>query len=274
MKDQASRLRVLVSGEDLGLHIPQLCERFNESTRIIAVTSGKGGVGKTTVAVNLAMTLAELSNRVLLVDADLGLANVDVMLGIESKRHIGHLLSTNVTAEEIAVDGPLGIKVISGGSGLKELTDVSRRDRAVILRKLGMYCGNFDFVVVDTSPGIGRDVIDFLDWADDLLLVTTTEPTSIKDTYAAFKMITNEMPEKKVVIVVNSASPVQADRAVHALNQVFNKFLSRECVDWLEIEQDNLIGRAVHARKPFVQTYPKSPAAGCIWRLADQLVGV
>jgi len=275
LKDQATKLRLLVSesekrNQKKGVY-PVSVTLSPKNTRVIAVTSGKGGVGKTTLAVNLALLLSRMPAKVLLVDADLGLANVDVMLDIDNGRHLGHLLMTNCTAEEVAADGPNGIKVISGGSGLRDLADAGSEGRAIILEKLAAYCANFDYVVVDTSPGIGEDVVDFLQWADDLLLVTTTEPTSITDAYAALKVASTEMPGKDVVVVVNSADTVQASQAVTVINNVANKFLGRHCNCWYPIEHDALVGRAIRERKPFVDTYPKSRAAECLERLASEL---
>lgn len=271
MKDQAAKLRMLVAGTEKRCTMPTTSGKMWKNTRVIAVTSGKGGVGKTTLAVNLALLLAKMPARVLLVDADLGLANVDIMLDIDNGRNIGHLLMTNCTADEVAVDGPCGIKVISGGSGLRDLADAGTEGRAVILEKLAAYCSNFDYVVVDTSPGISEDVVDFLQWADDLLLVTTTEPTSITDAYAAFKVASTEMPGKEVIVVVTSADTMQANQAVSVINNVANKFLGRHCNCWYPIEHDALVGRAIRDRTPFVNTYPKSPAAACLTKLANEL---
>lgn len=273
MRDQASRLRQLVSGTNSDAS-PAACPTKSASggrSRVIAVTSGKGGVGKTMVAVNLALLFAEMRSKVLIVDADLGLANVDVMLGMDPGQHIGRLLSPDGRADEVAADGPCGVKVISGGSGLRELADAASVERLTLLSKLRSYYGEFDYVLVDTSPGIGSDVTDFLTTADDILLVTTGEPTALRDTYAAIKTIAQTIPGADVTPVVNRAGSKQASQAMDALNQVARRFLDREFTRWHFIEDDLMVGRAIAERRPIVRSYPRSPASVCLRRLANEL---
>lgn len=273
--DQAARLRALVSSGGTGsvlLREPARDESGGRS-HTIAVTSGKGGVGKTTVAVNLALILAEAGHRTLLIDADLGLANVDVMLGLEPGRHLGHLLLDDYSPADVAMEGPLGLEVISGGSGLRELAEAEQPQRSRLLTKLREYSRGFDFVVVDTSPGIGADVTDFLRDADDIALLTTPDPTSVRDTYAATKAMTLEIPDARPHLVVNLASADTAAGTVSALNSVTSKFLAREFSQWSHLEPDPMVGRSIHERRPLILSYPRTPASASLRRLAKMFAG-
>ena len=276
MMDQAAKLRILAAGD----RVPEAmayaavpAPRWT-GTRVIAVTSGKGGVGKTTVAVNLALLLAEEAGKVLIVDADLGLANVDVLLGLESARHIGHILFSDYDPDEVAAVVPGGVKVISGGSGLRDLARVSSAERRLLLDKLCAYYQQFRYVLVDTSPGIGDDVVDFLRGSDEILLVTTPEPTALRDSYAAAKTMAQEVPDIDVRVVVNAASSDrQAEETVAVLNEVAGRFLDRRYERWHRIAADPCAAKSVNLCRALVHLFPRSPAAISFRRLARSLAG-
>ncbi len=268
MKDQAAKLRQMMG--DMPAVVAHEMQPHG-AARVIAVTSGKGGVGKTTIAVNIALVLAETS-RALLVDGDLGLANIDVMLGIDSGRHMGHLLLPSCSCADVAADGPNGLKVISGGSGLRELAEAGEEERSALIQKLSAYFRGFDYVVVDTSPGIGAGVLDFLHVADEILLVSTSEPTSVRDAYAAAKTIARNMPNASVMPVFTTSNQRQARQALEALNQVTRRFIGSGFDNSHLIEADPMVSRAITERSPLVRSYPRSPAAICLRKLANHIL--
>ena len=196
-----------------------------------------------------------------------------MMLGLNPARHLGRLLVSECAAEDIAEEGPLGVKVISGGSGLRELAEADEFGRESLREKLRAYYPKFDFVVIDTSPGIGDHVLGFLRDADEILLVTTPEPTSLRDTYAATKAIFGKVPGAQPSLVVNMASSESAAAgAVNALNSVTQKFLDRRYDDWFRIESDPIIGRAICDRRPAALSYPRSPSVTSLRRIARTLM--
>jgi flagellar biosynthesis protein FlhG len=193
------------------------------------------------------------------------------MLGVDSTRHLGHLLTGAFSADEIAVEGPAGVRIISGGSGLRELADLSKNERATILEKILAYCRQYDWTVIDTSPGIGSNVTDFLGIAAEILLVTTPEPTAVRDTYAALKTVSRKLPETPVRLVINSASPRSARDAVAAINGVALKFLGKSYTNWHNIDADDLVRRSVRDRQVLAESFPRSQAAVAMRNLANTL---
>ena len=157
------------------------------SARVIAITSGKGGVGKTNLTVNLAFAMKKIGRRVMIIDADLGMANVDVVLGTVSKHHLLHLLQPEVTLQDVLIHGPDGINYISGGSAIERAVDFTPQERQCLMDKLTACESMADIVLIDTGAGLGRNVLDFILAADEVVLVTTPEPTALTDAYAVMK---------------------------------------------------------------------------------------
>ena len=176
----------------------------SSSLRVLTVSSGKGGVGKTNVVANLAYALAGKDKKVLVVDADLGLNNIDILLGLAPRFHIGHVLSGQKSIEEILVDGPNGVKVLPAGDGLQELTQIDSEKKMLLMDELDRVSNGFDYLLFDTGAGISANVTYFCAAAHEILLIATSEPTSLTDVYALIKILHKQHGQKHFRIIINS----------------------------------------------------------------------
>jgi len=256
--DQAARLRELAQGA--GEAVPAL--------PAIAITGGKGGVGKTCVAVNLALTLADLGLRPLLVDLDLGLANADVMLGVAAGVTLHDVISGGKPASAALQRLPSGISFIPAASGREELTRLQARTLYRLLREVGKVAYGHDLIVFDTAAGIGREVSLPLQASRVVLVVVTPEPTSLTDAYALIKVLEQASPGKDIRVLVNQASGQDEAVATFArLRKVAQAYLRRDLVLAGALPRDRAVGEAVRARKPFAGN-PDSPAARALRALA------
>ncbi len=241
--------------------------------RVIAVTSGKGGVGKTNLTVNLAIALGMSGQRVLVIDADLGMANVDVVLGSMSRKHLLNLLEDGVALSDVLVHGPYGVNYISGGSGIEKAKSFNRQQRHCLMEKLSE-CGEMaDIILVDTGAGLGKNVMDFILAADEVLLVTTPEPTALTDAYAVMKAYSMYSRKKNLKLIVNRVYDADESREVtEKLRQTSQKFLNMpvECLGY--IFEDRNVTVSVRGQKPFFATLPKTIASKCIQGIAERLL--
>lgn len=269
MKDQAERLRSLAGKSR------KAPEPLPEGAgRVIAVASGKGGVGKTSVVANLGAALARRGRRVLALDADFGLANLDILLNLRAGKNLGHLLRGEATAEEIVQEAAPGFSVLPGASGVERLADLDAADRERVLSGLFRVAEGFDYVLIDTAAGIGRNVTELCLAAREVLLVTDPEPTSLTDAYGLSKILFAQSADVALRLVVNSASGEAEGRAVgEKLNQVMGRFLQREIPYLGHIAQDPFVSKATARQTPFVLAYPRCPAALCVEKLAGELEG-
>jgi flagellar biosynthesis protein FlhG len=238
------------------------------------VTSGKGGVGKTNIATNLALALRQTNHRVALIDVDLGLANVDIVLGITPAFNLGHVFRGEKTLQEIMVEGPLGLTILSGGSGITDLANLNGWRLEVFIKSLEQLNREFDFVILDTGAGIHRNVLSFVLAATEILVVTTPEPTAITDAYGLLKVIHQQSPEAKVRLVVNMAkNPTEAELVADKLNSVL-----REYVEW-EVEyigyvlQESQLAQAVSDQQPVLLAFPTAMSSRSLKRIAGVLAG-
>ena len=243
------------------------------NVRVIAITSGKGGVGKTNIAVNLAIALQRMGHRVLVIDADLGMANVDVLLGAASRRHLLDLLHPEVALEDVIVETPHGIQYISGGSGIEKALDYDHAEKALLQQKLADCAARADLIIVDTGAGLGRNVMDFILAADEVLLVTTPEPTSLTDAYAVMKAYSIYAVQKNLRLVINRVYEQKESReVVSKLRRAAEKFLHMpvECLGY--VFEDTAVTKAVRRQTPLIEADPGSAAARCIEALAEALI--
>jgi flagellar biosynthesis protein FlhG len=208
MKDQAEKLRQVIdnlksrqAASQAAMPVPPV----KRSARVITVTSGKGGVGKTNITINLAIALSEMGKKVVILDADFGLANIDVLFGIVPRHSLVDVIKNRKNILEILSEGPMNTRFISGGSGVEEMVKLDRAQLQKFVENISLLDKIADVILVDTGAGLSENVMSFVMAADEVLLVTTPEPTSITDAYALIKMVSNRDREKKIKVIINRA---------------------------------------------------------------------
>ena len=247
----------------------------SSSLRVLAVSSGKGGVGKTNIVANLAYVLSKQDKKVLVVDADLGLNNIDILLGLNPKFHIGHVLSGEKNVQDIITEGPAGIHLLPAGGGLQELTQLDDEKKVVLMEELDQVSSGYDFLIFDTGAGISTNVTYFCSAAHEILLVATTEPTSLTDVYALIKTLHTKHAQKYFRVIINSVgSEAEARLIFRNLAAVADRFLPDVSVEYLGyILLDPVVTKAVRQQKAFSELYPDSKVTQCINRLVQKIVG-
>lgn len=264
--DQASKLRELVqANQDVS------------SARVIAVTSGKGGVGKTTLSVNIALEMAKRGKKVVIFDADFGLANVEVMLGIRPQFNLLDLIHNNKTMSEIITNGPDGIGFISGGSGVSELAALDNASIKLLISELVKLDQMYDVVIIDTGAGITDSVMEFVMMSPEVLLVVTPEPTSITDSYSLLKVLRRKNSfnpiYKTIHVVANRVeSETEGAEIYNKIDTVSSKFLNTKLQFLGSVLQDKNASMAVIEQKPLVQTFPNTIASKGIYQLVAKLM--
>lgn len=239
---------------------------------VLAVTSGKGGVGKTNLAINVSVALSALGHRVALVDADFGLGNVDVMLGLAPSAHIGHILAGEKTLAEVLIEGPRGVRVLPAGSGLRPLTALNLAQRECFRDVLEQARSSFDFLVVDTASGISDNVVATLALAGHVLLMTSLEPAALVDAYALAKVLWKAVPEAAIGLVVNGARDgVEGRLAFRQIDLAAARFLGHHLQYLGFIPDDPFVREAMLNQRPIVDHLPQAPASRCFRLLAARL---
>lgn len=264
MDDQATTLRnmaTLSTASPITAHEDKFSGKAS-TARTIAITGGKGGVGKSNVAVNLSLELAALGRRVSLLDADLGLANADVLLGFNPEYHLGHVLTGQRQLDEIILEHESGVRLIPGGSGVEHLANLSQAAHTRCVAELRAMEVRSDFMVVDTAAGIAGNVTGVLKSATEVVVVTTTDPTSVVDAYATIKVLHRHAPQKPIWIVVNNATGTgDAQQVFSHLYSATQQFLSHTIVHLGTIPHDHELEMAVRERIPVVEFAPDSSSS-------------
>ena len=255
MSDQASALRKIVQ------NIKKQRAR-EDGARIVAVTSGKGGVGKSNVTVNMAISLSKKGQRVLIVDADFGLANVDVMMGITPEFDLGYVIRGQKSIREVIFEGPFGVRVVSGGSGVSDLLNLAEPQLLSVMENLLALEDVADVILFDTGAGVNQNVLRLIGASHEVIVVTTPEPTAIMDAYALIKTVESSGSNARMRLVVNKAESVgEAVNTLAKFAAVVRLYLKLEMEELGYVLMDPVVAKAVRLQKPFVISFPKSAAA-------------
>lgn len=273
MVDQAQALRQLVAQSQSSSAMQQVAEPVRQRhARIIAVTSGKGGVGKSNVSVNLAIQLVKAGRRVALLDADLGTANADVLCKVPVGSTLAHVISGQYTIRDIMVKTPGGFYLVPGASGLASVADMAADARKRLVDQLYELESMVDVILIDTGAGVSSNVLGFALSADQILVVTTPEPTAMTDAYAVVKALVSEKQDLDIRLLVNMVSDVTEGREIyHRLNAVCRQFLSINILYAGHVIYDQAVRKAVRAQEPFLLAFPKCAASQCIASLATRV---
>ena len=241
--------------------------------KVIAVTSGKGGTGKSNFVINTAIALAQKGLKVYVLDADLGTANVDVLLGISAKYTLNHLINqTKKDIMDIVIEGPQGIKIVPGGSGLQSLTELPEKDLNNLISKLNVLEEHADVILIDTGAGISRNVVNFVMAADEVVVVITPEPHSITDAYAMIKVLSEKKLQSPVKLVFNLVeSQAEAKEVAAKILEVIARFLEIKPEPLGYILKDENVVKSIKNCRPFILNAPTTPASKCIIAIAQKL---
>lgn len=272
MEDQAEKLREIMKGkarnEGSTATVPG-----EKKTRIIAVASGKGGVGKTNLSINMALAYARLGKKVVVLDADLGLANVNVILGVIPKFNLYHVIKNQKTMKDIILDTEYGIQIVAGASGFSRIANLTDEERSGFIHDM-QELSHADIIIIDTSAGVSQNVLAFVQAADEAVIVTTPEPTAITDAYGIIKIISTEIDDLDLglKLVVNRASSVlEAKKVSQRVINITGQFLNMK-VDYLGfVFDDPGVSIAVKKQEPFLISDPRGKAAGCVQTMVNRL---
>lgn len=242
------------------------------SSRVISFTSGKGGVGKTSIACNVGLALTQLGNRVLLIDADLSLANVDVVLGLTPKGTIRHVVEGHANFKDILLSTPEGLDIIPASSGFESLAQLTGEQKLMLRDQVDSIASDYDYILIDTAAGIGSDVLFFNTASHEIVCVVNGEPTSLTDAYALIKVLSTRFGEKSISILVNNVlDAAEADRTFSRLRGAVERFLQGNIKSLGFVPTDGRVREAVQGRAAFQSAYPSSQASLAVAKIAKAL---
>jgi flagellar biosynthesis protein FlhG len=244
-------------------------------TRVLAVTSGKGGVGKTNIVANLGYAMSRSGQRVLLLDADFGLGNLDILLGMAPKFNLSHVIAGEKRMEEIIVDGPGNVRILPASSGIQELTHLTRDQKIDVLTQLDRVLGDVDVFLIDSAAGISANVLDFSVTAHEIFVVVTPEPTSITDAYALMKVLSLKYTGRHCKLMVNMVASELEGREIHRqLNLVAEKFLGITVEYFGSIPYDERLTTCVKRQKVMAEFFPETDTSRCLRQLARKMAAL
>lgn len=240
-------------------------------TKVITVTGGKGGVGKTNITIGIATAMAKQGKKVMVLDADLGLANIDVLLGLRVGKNLSHVMQGTCDLEDIIVEGPHGLKIIPASSGMRDMTELSATQHAGLIRAFGSLNEPVDVLLVDTAAGISDMVLSFSRAAQDVVVVVCDEPTSITDAYALIKLLSREHGVTRFKVVANMVRSYREGRDLFTkLTRVTERFLNANLELVACVPLDERVRQSVKKQKVIIDAFPKSPAALALNALANK----
>ena len=240
--------------------------------RVLAVTSGKGGVGKTNLSVNLSIAMAQMGQRVALLDADMGLANVDILLGMYPKYNLSHVLSGEKSLDDIMLEGPSGIKVIPGASGIQKMSELSTLEQAGVIRAFSEIDQNLDVLIVDTAAGISASVVNFARACQEIIVVVCDEPTSLTDAYAFIKLLNRDYGLSHFHVITNMVQTLQQGQALfQKLTKVTDHYLDVALQFDGAVPYDENLRKSVQKQTPVVTGFPRSKATLAINSIAGKI---
>lgn len=267
MIDQAEALRNLVKQHEM--------RDEGRTTKVVTVTSGKGGVGKSNFSLNFALALQRLGKKVLVFDADIGMANIDVLMGVSSSYNLYHLLKQEKTIWDIIQLGSEGLHFIAGGSGFRDLLELSNEQLNRFVDEISKLHGKYDVILFDTGAGLSKETEKFIIAAEETIVVTTPEPTSVTDAYALIKMVKAKEADVRFKLIVNRATDArEGKQTADKMSLVAQKFLHFDLPCLGFVADDSNVSRAVKRQIPFTVAYPGCDASESIEKIAKQFLEI